>query len=131
MPYEVSFKKRVPSLDREKYLNYSCVGGDVVAERLLPSVRSRYTHIQTSQKTWGWFIGFRSGAVRLAIVIHADDPQAGTFRVRLTSRVRRLFLFDSVVDTGELDALRTLVISELRAWAGENVSVMRVDRDYN
>ena len=130
MPYEVSFKKRVQSKDREKYLNYSCIGGEVVVERLLPSVRSRYTHIQTNQKKFGWFIGFRSGAVRLAIVVHTDDPGEGTFRVRLTSRVKRLLVFDSVVDTRELDDLRTLITTALREW-GENVAVIHVDRDYN
>jgi len=131
MPYEVSFKKRVPSKDREKYINYGCIGGDVVVERLLPSVRARYTHVQTNQEDWGWFIWFRKGAVRLAIDVHTDDPDDGAFRVRLTSRVRRLFVFDSVVDTHELDDLRTLVTTELRAWAGGNVAVSRVDRDYN
>ena len=61
MPYELSFTKRVPIVDREQYINECCIGGDVVVNRLLPSVRSRYTDVQTNQEDWGWFIWFRQG----------------------------------------------------------------------
>ena len=61
MPYEVSFTKRVPIADREQYFNECCVGGDIVVDVLLPSVRARYEQVQTHQEDWGWFIWFRKG----------------------------------------------------------------------
>jgi len=61
MPYEISFAKQVPLLDREEYINVCCVGGDAVVNQLLPSVRSRYIDIQTNQEDWGWFIWFNKG----------------------------------------------------------------------
>jgi len=85
MPYEVSFKKPVPLLDREEYINECCVGGDAVVNRLLPSIQARHTDIQTNQEDWGWFIWFRMGNVRLAIDVFTDDSQEGQFRIHLTS----------------------------------------------
>jgi len=129
MPYEVTFRKRVEVVDREQYINECCVGGDIIVNQLLPSVRARYADIQTEQEDWGWFIWFREGNVRLAIDVFTDDPDAGAFRIHLTSRTRRWALFDRVVDTPELDALRALVSSELAAWVGGPVKIARVDRD--
>ena len=123
MPYEVSFAQRVPLTDREQYINECCVGGDVVAERLLPVVRSQYTDVDTGQEDWGWFIWFRKGRVKLAIDIHTDAPERGEFRMRLTSRSTRFLVFDSIVDTPELEDLRTLVESELATWIGAAVTV--------
>ena len=128
MPYEVSFTKRVEVTDREQYINDCCVGGDIVVNRLLPAVRARYTDIQTEQEDWGWFIWFREGDVRLAIDVFTDDP-AGEFRIHLTSRARRWGVFDRVVDTPELDALRALVASELAAWVGSPVKIEHINRD--
>ena len=79
MPYEVSFTKRVPVLHREQYINECCIGGDVVLNHLLPSVRARYADVQTNQEDWGWFIWFRKGHVRLAIDVFTDDPEQGFF----------------------------------------------------
>ena len=128
MPYEVSFTRRVPIVDREQYINDCCVGGDVVANRLLPVVRGRYEDIDTSQEDWGWFIWFRKGPVRLAIDIFTDDPDAGEFRIHLTSRTRRLFVFDSAVDTPELEELRALVAADLAAWAEGPVEIQAIGR---
>jgi hypothetical protein len=130
MPYEVSFKKPVPLLDREEYINECCVGGDAVVNRLLPSIQARHTDIQTNQEDWGWFIWFRMGNVRLAIDVFTDDSQEGQFRIHLTSRTRRLFLFERVTDTAELEDLRSLVESELRAWDGRGIKVEHLDRNY-
>jgi hypothetical protein len=130
MPYEVSFTKKVTHLDREEYINDCCVGGDAVVNQLLPSVRARYTDIQTNQEDWGWFIWFRKGQVRLAIDVFTDDPERGQFRIHLTSRMKRFFLFESVVDTPELEELRTLLESELTAWNGEAIKVEHLDRNY-
>ena len=130
MPYEVSFKKPVPLLDREEYINECCVGGDAVVNRLLPSIQARHTDIQTNQEDWGWFIWFRMGNVRLAIDVFTDDSQDGQFRIHLTSRTRRLFLFERVTDTDELEDLRSLVESELRAWDGRGIKVEHLDRNY-
>jgi hypothetical protein len=127
MPYEVSFTKYIPVVDREQYINDCCIGGDVVVNQLLPSVRARYTDLQTDQEDWGWFIWFRNGNVRLAIDVFTDDPDEGRFRVRITSRFRRLLVLDTVVDTPELEDLRTLIESELAAWVGSAPNVIRLD----
>jgi hypothetical protein len=129
MPYEVTFTRRVPVLDREEYINECCVGGDAVVNHLLPQIESRYPDIETNQEDWGWFIWFRKGPVRLAVDVFTDDPDRGSFRLHLTSRVKRL-LVHSVVDTPELEELRTLVVSELAGWAEDGVSITRVDRKY-
>jgi hypothetical protein len=126
MPYEISFTKRLPVLHRDQYINDCCVGGDVVVDQLLPSVRARYTSIQSNQEDWGWFIWFRKGHVRLAIDVFTDDPDQGVFRVHLTSRIKRLLVLDTIVDTSELEELRALVEAELRAWGGEAIKVTPV-----
>ena len=130
MPYEVSFSKRVPIVDREQYINECCVGGDVVVDQLLPSVRARYTDVQTNQEDWGWFIWFRKGQVKLAIDVFTEDPDQGFFRIHLTSRTRHLLLFDRVVDTPELEELRTLVQTELSTWVGGTVRGSHLDSNY-
>jgi hypothetical protein len=129
MPYEVTFTKQVPMVDREQYINDCCIGGDVVVNQLLPAVRSRYEEIQTEQEDWGWFIWFSKGNVALAIDVFTDDPDKGEFRVHLTSRTRR-WLRSTVIDTPELEELRTLVVSELEAWISGGVAIARLDSHY-
>ena len=127
MPYELSFTKRVPLLDREEYINDCCVGGDKVAEHLLPVLRKQYgDDLNPVQEDWGWFIWFQAGGVKLAVDIFTDDPDAGEFRIHLTSRKKKL-LFYNAVDTPELEQLRALVTSELQAWIGGPVKVDRID----
>ena len=131
MPYELSFTKRVPIVDRDEYINECCIGGDVVANRLLPSVRARYgDDLETNQEDWGWFIWFRKGSVRLAIDIFTDDPDEGAFRIHLTSRTKRFRMFDTVVDTSELEELRALVVAELEAWRSP-VRIVHLDQNYS
>jgi hypothetical protein len=125
MPYEIAFTKPVTITDREQYINECCVGGDIVVDRLLPAVRERYTDIQSNQEDWGWFIWFRRAGVRLAIDVHTDDADAGAFRIRLTSRVKKL-LFETEADTPELVELKACVESELRKW---NVATMSTRSD--
>jgi hypothetical protein len=126
MPYELSFRKRVPIVDRDQYINDCCVGGDVVVDQLLSFVKARYADVDTGQEDWGWFIWFKQGAVKLAIDVFTDDAEAGEFRIHLTARTRRL-LFDKVVDTPELDDLRSLVESNLGSWVGTPVTVSQIE----
>jgi hypothetical protein len=118
VPYELSFTRAVRIQDRDQYINECCVGGDVVRDELLPIVTARYEDVQTEQEDWGWFIWFRKGPVRLAIDIFTDDPDVGAFRIHLTSRTKRLLVFDRVTDTPELDELREAVTARLTVWAG-------------
>lgn len=127
MPYELSFTKRVPIGDREQYFNECCIGGDLVVDQLLPLVQKRYSNIQTNQEDWGWFIWFRKGSVRLAIAVFADDPDAGAFRIHLTSRIKRMLVADNVSDTPELDELRELVTAELSSWVGGAITSEVID----
>ncbi|HEX4912933.1 MAG TPA: hypothetical protein VFV51_03195 [Vicinamibacterales bacterium] len=126
MPYELSFTKPVTIRDRERYINECCVGGDIVVDWLLPSIRERCADIETEQEDWGWFIWFREGGVKLAVDVHTDDGDAGRFRIRATSRVRRL-LSDKVVDTPELEELRARLESRLLRWGVKDLTIERVD----
>ena len=130
MPYEISFTKRVPIVDRDQYINDCCIGGDVVVDHLLPSVRARYTHVQANQEDWGWFIWFRKGNVRLAIDVFTDDPAEGIFRVHLTSRKKLFLLVSHVCDTSELEELRADVTSQLTNWGAAAITTTRLDRSY-
>ena len=128
MPYELSFVKRVPISDRDQYINECCVGGDAVVDELLPVIQRipEYSHIQSNQEDWGWFIWFRKGPVRLAIDVHTDDGDAGEFRARLTSTLKRFLWRYAEIDTPELEELLQLVVRELKRWSGSDV---RVERD--
>ena len=126
MPYELSFTKPLDVPRSDDYINECCYGGDVISDELQPLVTARYGDVEANQEDWGWFLWFREGDVRLAIDIMCDDPAAGAFRVRLTSR-KRGWLFTKVVDTPELEELRSTVTARLTEWAGVPVSVERVD----
>src|SRR5262249_818057 len=96
VPYELSFTRPIGIRDREQYINDCCVGGDIVRDALLPLVTDSTSceDVQTEQEDWGWFIWFRKGSVRLAIDIFTDDPDAGAFRIHLTSRAKRFLAFE-------------------------------------
>jgi hypothetical protein len=115
-------------IDLEQYINDCCIGGDVVLTQLLPALRTRYGDVEPIQEDWGWFIWFRKGDVRLAIDVFTDHPQQGEFRIHLTSRIKRMIVLDSVVDTPELRELHALVIAELSTWVGGPVKSEAVDR---
>ena len=127
MPYELSFTARVPAKPREQYINDCCVGGDAVIDRLLPVIRERYTGIDAGEEDWGWFIWFQAGRVKLAVDVFTDDPEAGEFRVHLTSRRKRRFFGQAIADTPELEDLRELVVRVLERGFGTPVHVERVD----
>lgn len=129
MPYELSFTKRVPIVNRDEYINECCVGGDIISARLQPAVRERYGDVQAEQEDWGWFIWFGRGPVSLAIDIFTDDPETGEFRIHLTSRTKKFGLFDRVQDLPELEEVRELVLHELDGWTDTLCRVERIDPD--
>ena len=128
MPYELTFTKRVAIVDREQYINDCCVGGDIVLKHLLPAVRARYGDVEPTQEDWGWFLWFHKGRVKLAIDVFTDDPERGEFRIRLTSRVKRMMFLDTIVDTPELRELHEFVMAALSSWVeGEVASEVVTD----
>jgi hypothetical protein len=126
VPYELSFTAAVTVKDgRSRYINDCCWSGDVIRDRLMPVVAERYQEIRTEQEDWGWFIWFRDGAIRLAIDIFCEDIASGAFRVRLTSRRKKL-IGSEILDTPELERLRDLLVSAMDAWA-ESLQTERVE----
>jgi len=126
VPYELTFVQPVAIIDREQYINECCVGGDIIVDRLMPAVvAAGYTEIETQQEDWGWFIWFQSGAIHLAIDVFTDDGDAGEFRIRLSSRVKRRFFGHKEEDTPELQPLKALVAHEFETWTGKPVRVER------
>ena len=130
MPYVVTFVKPVVVVDPEQYINDCCIGGDIVLEQLLPSLRDRYQGLEWNQEDWGWFIWFKHSRIRMAVDVHANDANAGQFEIHLTSRRPRRLLGDKIEDTPELEALRELVVSELQSWAVAGLDVVRVNEKY-
>ena len=130
MPYEIAFTKRLEIAHPEEYFNTCCHGGDIVADQLLPSVQQRYSSIQHNLEDWGWFIWFKRGEVGLAIDIFCDDPAIGAFRIHLSSSKPRFLFLDSVVDTPELEELKTHVVGDLTRWIGASPRVQAVDNDF-
>jgi hypothetical protein len=130
MPYIVSFVKPVAVADREQYINDCCIGGDLVLEQLLPSLKERYGDLESNQEDWGWFAWFEHLGVKLAVDVHTSDESAGEFQIHLTSRRPRLLLGAKIEDTLELEALRELVISGLQAWTVNKLEVERVNEKY-
>ena len=126
MPYEVAFTKAVAIADREQYINECCVAGDLVVEALRADVERHYEVVDAGQEDWGWFLWVRKGPLKLAIDVFTDDADAGAFRIRLTSRVRRMFVFERAQDTPELDELRTLVCDGLARWNAADISIEAV-----
>jgi hypothetical protein len=135
VPYELAFTKsfEVSCPDPEArgprafYINDCCWGGDVVTEQLLPLVKD-YEKVIHCQEDWGWLIWFRKGDQRFEINIMCDAPRVGQYRIHLVA-FRRKWLRKRIADTPELEALRDLVVPELRSWAGE-VAVVKVDDNF-
>jgi len=127
MPYAISFTHPVVIGNRDDYLNDRCIGGDIVLDQLLPTLRERYGDVQSDEEDWGWFAWFTDGDIRLAVDVFTDDPQAGAFRMHLTSGRRRLLVGAKIVDTPELDTLRDIVVEALEAWLGTRPPVVRID----
>lgn len=110
MPYELAFTKLVPIADRAQYFNECCVGGDVVMDQLLPMLRAKYEGIETNQEDWGWFAWFKDAGSNLAVDVFSDHPDAGEFRIHITSRAPRFLFGAKVMDTPELGRRRQPVL---------------------
>jgi hypothetical protein len=130
MPYILSFAKPFTVPSRDHYINECCVGGDIVLEQLMPTLRAHYDEVHPVQEDWGWFAWFERDGVKLAVDVHTHDPAAGEFQIHLTSRRPRRLFGAKVEDTPELERLREHVISGLNAWGIAGVSVERVDEKY-
>jgi hypothetical protein len=130
MPYAISFTKRVEIADPSIYINDCCVGGDVVLDRVLPDLKTRYSDIQADQEDWGWFAWFKHGSINLAVNIFADDSQNGAFKIHLTASRRRLIFGYKIEDGVELSLLRQLVVTTLNSWTVEALVVEHVDEKY-
>jgi hypothetical protein len=130
MPYELSFSKPIQVADEADYINECCYGGDIVSDVLLPQIKERYRRVQANQEDWGWFIWFEGEFSKLAIDIFCDDPKSGAFRIHLTSRTKRWLLLDKVIDTNELEALKTAITHILERWVGGPVRVQQLNDKY-
>jgi len=127
MPYEITFSKRLNVSDREQYLNDCCIGGDVLLDVLLPELRKTYGGLMTNQEDWGWFAWFRDRDVRLSVDVFCDDPETGSYRIHLTSRVPKWIFGERTEDTAELESLRGRVIHYLAAWLGGTPQATRIE----
>jgi hypothetical protein len=130
MPYEITLNKKLTISDRDQYFNDCCVGGDQIQDLLLPSIRAQYTHVMANQEDWGWFIWFRSGALRLALDIHTEDSDAVAFKIHLYSQKSKFLIFTITTDTPELERLKDSVLTILTGWA-ENVTLRKTDAQFN
>jgi hypothetical protein len=128
MPYEVTLSKKLSVVDREKYINDCCIGGDVV-EVLLPELRKIYDDLMRNQEDWGWFAWFRDRDVRLAVDVFCDDPETGSYRIHLTSRVPKWIFGKRTEDTAELESLRDRVTRSLATWLGSVPQTTRIKAD--
>ena len=113
MPYQLAFNKQLSIEDPESYINDCCVGGDKIAERLLPAICAKYSDIQHQQEDWGWFVWFEFGATRLAVDIFCDDPDTGAYRIFLTSQCKGRWFGYKISDTPELDELKVSMVGLL------------------
>ncbi|QOK92872.1 hypothetical protein HF908_16205 [Ralstonia pseudosolanacearum] len=130
MPYALTFHKALEIVDRDRYFNACCVGGDLVLAQLLPVLREAYGEVQSDQEDWGWFAWFEHSGIKLAVDVFADDDMPQAFTVHLTARVPRFFLGAKVRDTGELEQLQHCVCNALASWPVVNLNAERVDDKY-
>jgi hypothetical protein len=128
MPIVIRFRKPVDVAGDEPYLNDCCIGGDVVLERLLPSLRERYGELEPTQEDWGWFVWLEHDRVRLAVDVLTQNPITSEFEIRLTSRKASFLRPARVVDTPELEALRARVVAQLESWPVKSLTVERLDQ---
>ena len=131
MPYVVEFSKPVRIADANLYINDCCIGGDLVLDHLLPTLRQRYgDDLQSNQEDWGWFAWFEDEGTKLAVDIHTDDAERGEFRIHLTASRPRFFFGPKIQDTHELERLRELVLSRLQSWPVQRLNVERTNEKY-
>ena len=130
MPYVVSFTKQVDIIDPEQYINDCCVGGDIVLEQFLPTIRERYDGLESNQEDWGWFAWFEQSRVKLAVDVYTNDANAGEFQIHLTSSKPRFLLGPKTQDTAELEELREMVMAKLESWSVSKLELACVDEKY-
>jgi hypothetical protein len=128
MPYALTFSKAVDVTDPDQYINDCCIGGDVVLDQLLPTLRQRYADASAIQEDWGWFSWFEFESTKLAVDVHTLEQ--GSFQIHLTSRKTRLLLPAKIVDTPELETLREIVLSALKVWPVERLHSEKVNEKY-
>jgi hypothetical protein len=131
MPFAIRFVKPIAAPGSEPYINDCCIGGDVVLEQLLPTLREAYgEQLEATQEDWGWFVWFERAGVKLAVDVFSHDPAAGEFEVHLTSRRPRFMRSAQVVDVPELDELRDRVVAALERWQVDGLVVERLDEQH-
>lgn len=130
MPYIVTFTKPLGASGQEQYINDCCIGGDIVLDHLLPSLRATYGDLQSNQEDWGWFAWFARNGIKLAVDVHTHDASLGEFQIHLTSRKNRFLLGSKIQDTPELEELRKLVMSSLENWEVSGLEVELVNDKY-
>ena len=126
MPYQIAFTKKLHIADTGLYKGPGCYGGDIVAQQLLPFIRANYPGVLLSQEKWGWRIFFTDDGSILSVEIHCDDGGAGTFRVVVVSRVKKMLFGTRVADVPELKYLMGLVVPLLEEWAAEACVITEV-----
>lgn len=127
MPYELSFTKRVDVANRDGYINDCCIGGDVVAERVLPAIRQRFAEAgEPVGEDWGWALWFPAGDGLLYVDIYCDDPATGEYRIHVGARKKRFLFLKDVADTPEVEELLRIVAGELAEWTGKLPTVAPV-----
>src|SRR4051812_8091495 len=99
VPYALTFSKAVQVTDSGQYINDCCIGGDVVLDQLLPTLRKRYPGASAIQEDWGWFSWFDFEGTKLAVDVHTLEQNS--FQIHLTSRKSRFLLPAKVVDVPE------------------------------
>ena len=130
MPYELAFTKHLSIQDPGIYINDCSIGGDTISKLLLPTIRKHYSNIQHEQEDWGWFIWFTCGPTKLAVDIFCDDPSTGSYRIHLTSQVKRTFFGYTISDTPELEKLKDHITGLLEGWIDASLSEAVLDKNH-
>jgi hypothetical protein len=131
MPYSIRFRKPLTSAGSEPYINDCCIGGDLVLDQLLPTLRDAYDpSLEATQEDWGWFVWFEHDGVKLAVDVFTHDHLAGEFEIHITSRRRRFLRSAQVVDVPGLDALRGRVVAALQRWPVDALTVEHLDENH-
>jgi hypothetical protein len=130
MPYALTFHLQAAVQDPDKYINDCCVGGDIVLDKIEPTMKKMYTAVEANQEDWGWFAWMEKDSVKLAVDIFNEDTESMSFRVHITGRRSRWVLPDKVEDTAELEELKTMVVSLLQELPVQALAIERVDSKY-
>jgi len=100
---------------------------DIVLDVLLPELREIYDDLIANQEDWGWFAWFRGRDVRLGVDVFCDNPEIGSYRIHLTSRVSKWIFRERTEDTAELESLRDRVTGSLARWLGSVPRITRIE----